>query len=646
MKKILLLAFIIVSINSFSQNPANYQYRVVYERLRGLMPDSVLHIPRYNGVPSGLRGGSSTHDGAFAMDTLNGNFYGYRNGTWFRVANYIDKVNYSDTSAMNANYLRGATAGYGMLITGSQHKTWAVDSFSLASRPALYKVADSLGALISGATPTLQQAITAGPILTTNNNIDVDNKNLEFTDAALFRFQTRPVAGASSEVTMDANHFGFNASKATSSSIGLFLTNTVSGEGEFQSKILDDIGGLRTGVFGYYDSIVFTSPDYYMYGLQEDAGTKTIRYNPSTKKVSYHDIPAGGGTNFANADLTLTADRFHQLDDKTLIIENGIFGQLLIDGLNRRYAFGDHAAEGNGRSLIILDTATVTDAYKMPAMQQATKANVVYYNTATGGLTYDAAPAGGGATVALDNLSAVAINAALVLGTSDAFALGSTTKHWSDLFLAEGGVINWDNGDATLTQVGNTLTYENGETFELKTANTGVTSFQITDAGSAQYRFKIREYGGVIEGYNSTFQLYNSFSNGTLQLGGRNVGNQLTLGGTYINVKNRFSEVQGADVASAAGAIALGTDGNSFEITGTSPITLISNVDWQNGATITLWFTSTASLTDGTANSGTDIGIELEGNANFTAAAGQSVTLQLIEIGGTQRWRQKGKSLN
>lgn len=66
------------------------------------------------------------------------------------------------------------------------------------------------------------------------------------------------------------------------------------------------------------------------------------------------------------------------------------------------------------------------------------------------------------ANAALSNLSAVAINAALVLGTSDAFALGSTTKQWSDLFLAEGGVINWDNGDITLTQSGDALTLAGG----------------------------------------------------------------------------------------------------------------------------------------------------------------------------------------
>ena len=108
----------------------------------------------------------------------------------------------------------------------------------------------------------------------------------------------------------------------------------------------------------------------------------------------------------------------------------------------------------------------------------------------------------------------------------------------------------------------------------------------------------------------------------------------------------RNEEKQGADVASVAGAIALGYDGNTFEITGTNAITLISNLGWQNGSTVTLLFTSTASLTDGTANSGTDIGMELAGNANFGATADDAITLKLCEIGGTQRWREISRTAN
>ena len=55
--------------------------------------------------------------------------------------------------------------------------------------------------------------------------------------------------------------------------------------------------------------------------------------------------------------------------------------------------------------------------------------------------------------------------------TSDGVALGTTSLQWSDLFLAEGSVINWDNGDVTLTQTGNSLALAGG-------------NFVIPDAGT------------------------------------------------------------------------------------------------------------------------------------------------------------------
>lgn len=128
---------------------------------------------------------------------------------------------------------------------------------------------------------------------------------------------------------------------------------------------------------------------------------------------------------------------------------------------------------------------------------------------------------------------------------------------------------------------------------------------------------------------------------------GAALSNKLTITGLGAVIHaGRHQRAQGVDVASVAGAITLGNDGNSFEITGTNSITLISSTNWQNGSTVTFLFTSTASLVDGTANSGANIGMELAGNINFTGSAGATITLLLSEIGGTQRWREVSRSVN
>lgn len=67
-----------------------------------------------------------------------------------------------------------------------------------------------------------------------------------------------------------------------------------------------------------------------------------------------------------------------------------------------------------------------------------------------------------GANTALSNLASVAINTSLLPGTDDGAALGSTSKEFSDLFLASGGVINWANGNTTLTQTSGALTLGGG----------------------------------------------------------------------------------------------------------------------------------------------------------------------------------------
>jgi len=61
---------------------------------------------------------------------------------------------------------------------------------------------------------------------------------------------------------------------------------------------------------------------------------------------------------------------------------------------------------------------------------------------------------------------------ALTPGTSDGTALGTTSLMWSDLFLASGSVVNFNNGDVTLTHGSNLLTI------------TGLNELDITNASS------------------------------------------------------------------------------------------------------------------------------------------------------------------
>jgi len=63
--------------------------------------------------------------------------------------------------------------------------------------------------------------------------------------------------------------------------------------------------------------------------------------------------------------------------------------------------------------------------------------------------------------------------------TSDGVALGTTSLMWSDLFVASGGVLNFNNGDVTITHSSNTLTVAGGTL--AAAAVTGTTIDATTD---------------------------------------------------------------------------------------------------------------------------------------------------------------------
>ena len=148
-------------------------------------------------------------------------------------------------------------------------------------------------------------------------------------------------------------------------------------------------------------------------------------------------------------------------------------------------------------------------------------------------------------------------NIPIVPKVSDQTSLGTGTLMFSDIFLASGGVINFNNSDVTVTHSANTLAF-----------------------------------AGASSGY--TFDAPVTFSDRTLGF-------------------------QGVDVASA-NDITL-TKGNYFDITGAVEMQRILGTGWTAGTTIILQFDGAPLVKHNTAAGAGYFGIKLASSTDFAATA-------------------------
>jgi len=108
----------------------------------------------------------------------------------------------------------------------------------------------------------------------------------------------------------------------------------------------------------------------------------------------------------------------------------------------------------------------------------------------------------------------------------------------------------------------------------------------------------------------------------------------------------RIQAKQGTDIASATN-IVIPTDGNVFELTGTTKVDLISNLGWQEGSEITLVCNESVTIDNGTATSGTNITIKLAGGSDLSCTAGDVLKLTLLSTtAGGQAWLEVSRSVN
>lgn len=98
------------------------------------------------------------------------------------------------------------------------------------------------------------------------------------------------------------------------------------------------------------------------------------------------------------------------------------------------------------------------------------------------GGTVDGAVIGGASAAAITGTTITA-NTGFMPDANDGAYLGQAGTAFADLFLAEGGVINWDSGDATLTQTGNVLAVA-GADLRVATADVGTNADSVPTLSS------------------------------------------------------------------------------------------------------------------------------------------------------------------
>ena len=187
-------------------------------------------------------------------------------------------------------------------------------------------------------------------------------------------------------------------------------------------------------------------------------------------QVSVQGVHMGddGQLNFGNANDATILWSDADADNHAMVIglgdDNTVLHITNRDGMATDWAVSANAA--NAEIRIHSDTDRDTDYMRLGG-----HTGTIAYVDVVGGTTLEL-QIGGTGEVSLTSTVLAPV-------TSDGNALGSTSLMWADLFLASGSVINFNNGDITLTHSANTLTVAGG-TFAAA-AITGTTIDASTD---------------------------------------------------------------------------------------------------------------------------------------------------------------------
>jgi len=237
----------------------------------------------------------------------------------------------------------------------------------------------------------------------------------------------------------------------------------------------------------------------------------------------------------------------HVNNANALNLNAGLFNDsIIITGTGKVFALNETST---GASAFVMRLAGVDKAY----IGVASAVN----NLVTGSAIDDLVlrTQGGKVLFSLDSGATVrlALDTALKPGANDGVALGTTILAFSDLFLASGGVINWNNGDVTATHLANTLSFAGAASGYKFDANLHVTGANAATATNLVISWEAA--GGDIQSYSS------------LPLFLNRQGNNVVIGDTIRPVANDGAQLgtavfSFADLFLASGAVINFNNGN------------------------------------------------------------------------------------
>jgi len=231
------------------------------------------------------------------------------------------------------------------------------------------------------------------------------------------------------------------------------------------------------------------------------SGTLSSARLPST--VAYSSANFTADNRLVRTDRPTTDNTNVQQSGITIDDSNNVSGvgtlasgaQTITSASSTALAVG---ASGTTNPVLQVDSATALVATGIKITGAAAASRVAFAAISSGtdeGLSIDAKGAG---TIRLGATSTgqIEFSRNAVPTSNDGAALGTTTLMWSDLFLASGAVINWNNGAVTLTQSGGILTWAGASTFTIGTGTTFTTG--TIELGAASDTTLSRASAGVL----------------------------------------------------------------------------------------------------------------------------------------------------